>query len=142
MWLMDLVAPRHTGSSFPNQELNLHSLHWKADSFFFFFNFIFKLYIIVSVLPNIKMNPSQVHMCSPRQILNYWTTREVPSCLYTPSFHIGRGKECDLRVALCSLEQSLLEAVFCMYNCQQVFLEMGFEWFLSVYHTSFPLLHP
>ena len=26
----------------------------------FFFNFIFKLYIIVLVLPNIKMNPSQV----------------------------------------------------------------------------------
>ena len=33
----------------------------------FFFNFIlfFKLYIIVLVLPNIKMNPPQVHMCSP-----------------------------------------------------------------------------
>ena len=29
---------------------------------FFFFNFIFKLYIIVLVLPNIKMNPPQVHM--------------------------------------------------------------------------------
>ena len=27
---------------------------------FFFFYFIFKLYIIVSVLPNIKMNPPQV----------------------------------------------------------------------------------
>ena len=48
----------------------------------------------------------------------------------------------SVRIALCSLEQSLLEAVFCRYNCQQVFLEMGFEWFLSVYHTSFPLLHP
>ena len=33
--------------------------------FVFFFNFIFKLYIIVLVLPNIKMNPSQVYMCSP-----------------------------------------------------------------------------
>ena len=29
------------------------------------FYFIFKLYIIVLVLPNIKMNPSQVYMCSP-----------------------------------------------------------------------------
>ena len=29
---------------------------------FFFFNFIFKLYIIVLVLPNIKMNPPQVYM--------------------------------------------------------------------------------
>ena len=35
--------------------------------FFFFlkFYFIFKLYIIVLVLPNIKMNPPQVYMCSP-----------------------------------------------------------------------------
>ena len=34
---------------------------------FFIFNFIlfFKLYIIVLVLPNIKMNPPQVYMCSP-----------------------------------------------------------------------------
>ena len=30
-----------------------------------FFNFIFKLYIIVLVLSNIKMNPPQVYMCSP-----------------------------------------------------------------------------
>ena len=29
------------------------------------FYFIFKLYIIVLVLPNIKMNPPQVYMCSP-----------------------------------------------------------------------------
>ena len=33
------------------------------DSFFLFF--IFNLYIIVLVLPNIKMNPPQVYMCSP-----------------------------------------------------------------------------
>ena len=35
---------------------------------FFLFYFIFKLYIIVLVLPNIKMNPPQVYMCSP-----FWT---------------------------------------------------------------------
>ena len=36
----------------------------KDDAFLFFFNFIlfFKLYIIVLVLPNIKMNPPQVYM--------------------------------------------------------------------------------
>ena len=34
-------------------------------TFFFKFYFIFKLYIIVLVLPNIKMNPPQVYMCSP-----------------------------------------------------------------------------
>src|SRR5574340_158745 len=37
-----------------------------AFSFFKKFYFIFKLYIIVLVLPNIKMNPPQVYMCSPR----------------------------------------------------------------------------
>jgi len=37
--------------------------------FFFKFYFIFKLYIIVLVLPNIKMNPPQVYMCSPSRTL-------------------------------------------------------------------------
>ena len=40
-----------------------------AESLFLFFSFkfyfIFKLYIIVLVLPNIKMNLPQVYMCSP-----------------------------------------------------------------------------
>ena len=38
-----------------------------SRKFLFFFNFIlfFKLYITVLVLPNIKMNPPQVYMCSP-----------------------------------------------------------------------------
>ena len=39
---------------------------FKVSPFFFFkFYFIFKLYITVLVLPNIKMNPPQVYMCSP-----------------------------------------------------------------------------
>ena len=33
--------------------------------FFLKFYFIFKLYNIVLVLPNIEMNPPQVYMCSP-----------------------------------------------------------------------------
>ena len=43
--------------------------HRRIDAFvkslfiFFKFYFIFKLYIIVLVLPNIKMNPPQVYMC-------------------------------------------------------------------------------
>ena len=52
------------------QPLILSTLH----SFFFFFFFIFKLYIIVLVLPNIKMNPPQVYMCSPS-----WTLLPPPS---------------------------------------------------------------
>ena len=46
---------------------------------FFLFYFIFKLYIIVLVLPNIKMNPPQVYMCSPS-----WTLLPPPSP-YQPS---------------------------------------------------------
>ena len=52
--------------------LSLGPKKWGTDaktipSVIFFFNFylIFKLYIIVLVLPNIKMNPPQVYMCSP-----------------------------------------------------------------------------
>ena len=47
--------------------------------FFLIFNFIFKLYIIVLVLSNIKMNPPQVYMCSPS-----WTLLPPPSP-YHPS---------------------------------------------------------
>ena len=51
---------------------------WEVIRFFIFF--IFKLYIIVLVLPNIKMNPPQVYMCSPS-----WTLLPPPS-LYHPSW--------------------------------------------------------
>ena len=44
-----------------------------------FFYFIFKLYKIVLVLPNITMNPPQVYMCSPS-----WTLLPPPSP-YHPS---------------------------------------------------------
>ena len=49
-------------------------------TFFFKFYFIFKLYIIVLVLPNIKMNPPQVYMCSPS-----WTLLPPPSSLLNNS---------------------------------------------------------
>ena len=45
----------------------------------FFFNFIFKLYNIVLVLPNIEMNPPQVYLCSTS-----WTLLPPPSA-YPPS---------------------------------------------------------
>ena len=40
-------------------------LFFFLDFILFLLYFILKLYIIVLVLPNIKMNPSQVYMCSP-----------------------------------------------------------------------------
>ena len=46
---------------------------------FFFVCFIFKLYNIVLVLPNIEMNPPQVYLCSPS-----WTLIPPPSP-YPPS---------------------------------------------------------
>ena len=54
--------------------------------FVFFFNLIlfFKLYIIVLVLPNIKMNPPQVYMCSPS-----WTLLPPPS-----PFHPSGSSQC------------------------------------------------
>jgi len=45
-----------------------------ATSYFILFYFIFKLYNIVLVLPNIKMNPPQVYLCSPS-----WTLLPPPS---------------------------------------------------------------
>ena len=45
------------------------SLKAKSDIFFKFY-FIFKLYIIVLVLPNIKMNPPQVYMRSHFSVLS------------------------------------------------------------------------
>ena len=56
----------------------LNKTKTKPCSFFFFFffkfYFIFKLYITVLVLPNIKMNPPQVYICSPS-----WTLLPPPS---------------------------------------------------------------
>ena len=46
---------------------------------FIYFYFIFKLYNIVLVLPNIEMNPPQVYLCSPS-----WTLLPPPSP-YHPS---------------------------------------------------------
>ena len=43
--------------------LEFKAVFWDLFFYFFnFFNFIFKLYIIVLVLPNIKMSPPQVYM--------------------------------------------------------------------------------
>ena len=52
-------------------------------SVFFFFNIIFKIYIIVLVLPNIKMNPSQVYM-SVLSLFNLFSICCIV-CLPTPS---------------------------------------------------------
>jgi len=76
----------HPSAPAPSFLYPASNLYWQFVSyiihFFFFtflFYFIFKLYIIVLVLPNIKMNPPQVYMCSPS-----WTLLPPPSP-YHPS---------------------------------------------------------
>ena len=67
-WLISLLCLLVTGWMIRNVLL-----------FYFFLIFIFKLYIIVLVLPNIEMNPPQVYLCSPS-----WTLLPPPSP-YPPS---------------------------------------------------------
>ena len=60
-----------SSSSFRSPKALRDDKTWSLHNFFFFFliffkfYFIFKLYIFVLVLPNIRMNPPQVYMCSP-----------------------------------------------------------------------------
>ena len=56
-------------SFYCNTHFIIHFLSPLYFSFFFFFYFIFKLYIIVLVLPNIKMNLPQVYMMGNTCIL-------------------------------------------------------------------------
>ena len=65
---------------------------YKHYFFFLKFYFICKLYITVLDLPNIKMNPPQVYMCSPS-----WTHIPPPS-----PFHPSGSSQCTgLQALLC-----------------------------------------
>ena len=68
-----------SGAIFVSAHSTERELHIIFFFFFFKFYFIFKLYITVLDLPNIKMNPPQVYMCSPS-----WTLLPPPSP-YHPS---------------------------------------------------------
>ena len=65
MWVWSL------GQKDPSEE---EMAIYSSVLFYLFIYFIFKLYIIVLVLPNIKMNLPQVYMCSPS-----WTLLPPPS---------------------------------------------------------------
>ena len=72
----------HTCTSHPHLfSTELTTSVVNLNVYIFLFYFIFKLYIIVLVLPNIKMNPPQVYMCSPS-----WTL--LPSSLPIPSLWV------------------------------------------------------
>ena len=76
---------KHTHVHIPSpsffHRVNYLCCQFKCIYISFLFYFIFKLYIIVLVLPNIKMNPPQVYMCSPS-----WTL--LPSSLPIPSLWV------------------------------------------------------
>ena len=77
MYWLDFLAVQGTLKSLLQHHSSKASVPWHSVFFLFFFfkfYFIFKLYIIVLVLPNIKMNPPQVYMCSPS-----WTFLPPPS---------------------------------------------------------------
>ena len=57
LWLAGVLVHRLSGEVSKANECSF--------LFFYLFYFIFKLYITVLVLQNIKMNPPQVYMCSP-----------------------------------------------------------------------------
>ena len=76
---------QNTGVSALASFLTKNTQDWSPLFLFFFkFYFIFKLYIIVLVLPNIKMNPPQVYMCSPS-----WTLLPPPSPYHPYKEHPG-----------------------------------------------------
>ena len=79
---------------------------WKPFLFF-----IFKLYIIVLVLPNIKMNPPQVYMCSPS-----WTLLPPPS----PFHPLGRpsAPAPSIQYGASNLDWQLVSyMIFYMFQC-------------------------
>ena len=67
----------------------IHSFY--SLTLLFFFNFIFKLYMIVLVLPN-KMNPPQVYMCSPS-----WTLLPANSLYGKEHCQKRRGLQCNVK---------------------------------------------
>ena len=115
-------------------------LHISAD-FFFKFYFIFKLYIIVLVLPNIKMNPPQVHMCSPS-----WTLLPPPS-----PFHPSGSSQCILlNYTIKSLKVNSQCLTFLIINYRTLSLLpillplslwQALIYFLSLKNYSFWMLH-
>ena len=76
-----------------------------------FFNFIFKLYKIVLVLPNIKMNLPQVYLCSPS-----WTLHPPPS-----PYHPSGSSQCtspSIRYRASNLDWWLISyMILYMFQC-------------------------
>ena len=95
----------------PHSQRLLHSQWSRCFSgilllFLFLKNFIFKLYNIVLVLPNIKMNPPQVYMCSPS-----WTLLPPPS-----SYHPSGLSQCTSpKHPVSCIESGLATRFYCFF---------------------------
>ena len=105
-WLFLSVSPFGTDS------------HLICTSFLLFiflkFYFIFKLYIIVLVSPNIKMNPPQVYMCSPS-----WTLLPPPS-----PYHPSGSSQCSSP----KHPVSCIEPGLAFFDFSVPFLILALEW--------------
>jgi len=66
-----------------------HSISLLIFNFFKFY-FILKLYIIVLVLPNIKMNPPQVYMCSLSTKPKYPCKRHTKKDIHKGEGHVKK----------------------------------------------------
>jgi len=95
-------------------------------SVYFLFYFIFKLYITVLVLPNIKMNPPQVYMCSPS-----WTLLPPPS-----PFHPSGPSQCTSpkHPVLCA--SNLFQWVDTSYQVAKV-LKLQYQSFQWIFRVDF-----
>ena len=94
-----------------------------------FFYFIFKLYIIVLVLPNIKMNLPQVYMCSPS-----WTLHPPP----TPYHPSGSSQCTSPKHPVSCIEPGLSQFVWIPFSHPSVFIPLSSS-SLSLLHSTFPL---
>ena len=99
------------------------SLHIPGiNPLYFFFDFIFKLYIIVLVLPNIKMNPPQVYMCSPS-----WTLLPPPS----PNHPSGSSQCSSPKHPVSCIEPGLACFIlFCLSWATGQAWKRSFDWLL------------
>ena len=123
LWVVPVHQPQ--ASSIVHRTWASDSFHIWYYTYFIFFNFIFKLYIIVLVLPNIQMNPPQVYMCSPS-----WTL------LPPPSPHHPSGSKPFSQIIPPSPSPSPIESKRLFYTSVSLLLShiQGYCYYLSKFH--------
>ena len=113
--LFKLIGSLHQVAKVLEIHLHHESFQWilRSDFFIYFFKFyfIFKIYNIVLVLPNIEMNLPQVYMCSPS-----WTLLPPPS----PYHPLGRpsAPAPSIQYRASNLDRRLVSyMILCVFQC-------------------------